>query len=913
MQVAKNTFTDGLVMDLSPENTPNTCLTNALNATYVTMNGNELQLQNDMGNAKFGAYLPQGYVPLGTTQLGGIIYVISYNPTNGKTQIGSFPSPQITFDSTKDIESTTIELNYFENNLQYKKVYDDFTLQPGDKFIFYFPANLADLTTYLYNEELFNTTTISLEQATAITSFIKFAIGAISQEGKLIYLNNLRHLYLEKDEVTEQDYNIYNSTVSGNLAIILTKVFCEDTNLQVLATAVNDDIFRLQFIYTLKSHDKFIPSVIKGNLNNSDLSIYYDENNLDNNNIKWLRNNERTMYQIVYNNTFNKNKFNDTMSLKLAAYKQINDLNIRLSYDLQQVVDLTKLGTGTIQLTKYKYIIDSNGVTINFSYNAFLNLNETLDTVIVDLYESNNSIPIYTTSFSGATINNPMVSIPYSDNFQANRLYVVKFSFNFKHVSLLEANEDTHSEYVTRWLITENNIFNDTQQDYHGNTTINYWIKSIKSQLTLGKDIVSTQYAGMFGLIEQGYINISEEHTFNNAQLTTTLELDSNVKNLKCNSINTGSSIETGELIENNSDNTNVFICNNMTATNIQPLHLTLTYQIKGSRTTPMHKSDINVAYQIKDINTTKYQTMSIYKFNAGPSDKRYGLAENVFNQNTNNITFVHIHADGVYHDGHFEIRDPNDPAAPEERYKDVYGIMLTGPTINDTRLISFKDFTQKDAEILFTILTRQLYQYKKSQELKYYTIASDYSILHGDLETVYKQINFESANLSLLINGQDINKIMNEFICENKPAPIKFTYIQDKTYISEFSKQVPQLPEAYIDSHLSLDSQKYESVLIANKNIYTLDGTNNYIDQKLYITNMPPEYGQLTLFMEDPVRVDNYIIKADFSFSEDGFLIAHQHQTPSFFNYWYTEEGKKKKIELCEWDYNNAITKVTN
>ena len=49
---ATNTFTKGLVMDFSPERTQNEVLTNALNATLLTFNGNEMSLQNDMGNAR---------------------------------------------------------------------------------------------------------------------------------------------------------------------------------------------------------------------------------------------------------------------------------------------------------------------------------------------------------------------------------------------------------------------------------------------------------------------------------------------------------------------------------------------------------------------------------------------------------------------------------------------------------------------------------------------------------------------------------------------------------------------------------------------------------------------------------------------------------------------------------------------
>ena len=48
---AQNTFNEGMVLDNHPLMTPNRVLTDALNATLVTMNGNEMVLQNDMGNA----------------------------------------------------------------------------------------------------------------------------------------------------------------------------------------------------------------------------------------------------------------------------------------------------------------------------------------------------------------------------------------------------------------------------------------------------------------------------------------------------------------------------------------------------------------------------------------------------------------------------------------------------------------------------------------------------------------------------------------------------------------------------------------------------------------------------------------------------------------------------------------------
>jgi hypothetical protein len=73
-------------MDFSPDNTQATCMTSALNATLLTFNGNELTLQNDMGNGRVEtARLPEGYIPVGTCEFGDIIYIVSYNPILNKS------------------------------------------------------------------------------------------------------------------------------------------------------------------------------------------------------------------------------------------------------------------------------------------------------------------------------------------------------------------------------------------------------------------------------------------------------------------------------------------------------------------------------------------------------------------------------------------------------------------------------------------------------------------------------------------------------------------------------------------------------------------------------------------------------------------------------------------------------------
>ena len=47
-----NLFNKGLNYDLNPLTTPNDVLTDCVNGTFVTFNGDELILQNDAGNTK---------------------------------------------------------------------------------------------------------------------------------------------------------------------------------------------------------------------------------------------------------------------------------------------------------------------------------------------------------------------------------------------------------------------------------------------------------------------------------------------------------------------------------------------------------------------------------------------------------------------------------------------------------------------------------------------------------------------------------------------------------------------------------------------------------------------------------------------------------------------------------------------
>lgn len=108
-QEATNIFSDGLMSDLHPINTPKSVLTDCLNGTYVTYNGNEFILQNDMGNYKLqNCKLPVNFIPVGVKGYADILYIVSYNPITKQVEIGSYPSPQ-TIQAAGDSASKLLE------------------------------------------------------------------------------------------------------------------------------------------------------------------------------------------------------------------------------------------------------------------------------------------------------------------------------------------------------------------------------------------------------------------------------------------------------------------------------------------------------------------------------------------------------------------------------------------------------------------------------------------------------------------------------------------------------------------------------------------------------------------------------------------------------------------------------------
>lgn len=270
IRASKNTFSGGLVMDLAPDTTPNTVLTSALNATLVTFNGNEMQLQNDMGNGRVETTrLPEGYIPVGTCEFGDIIYIVSYNPLTNKSQIGCFPSPERNI-SSEEVGSANQSLSFTDfqeieldqqgnpikkevdvqgNPIQdeskkyiltgklktnsVKKIIYNNKLNPGDKFIIY------DKNVVIYSEPNISDMGNKSHVYGSFPKWLKIHVVAIEDSGKINYLDSTLRWYDEyfisqskenSQNIPDIDsyrnllssgYSVFQSKISGKLALLV--------------------------------------------------------------------------------------------------------------------------------------------------------------------------------------------------------------------------------------------------------------------------------------------------------------------------------------------------------------------------------------------------------------------------------------------------------------------------------------------------------------------------------------------------------------------------------------------------------------------------------------------------------------------------------------------------------------------
>ena len=424
---SNNTFGEGLMMDMNPLTTPNTIMTSCLNGTLITFNGNEYILQNDMGNGRVEtAYLPEGFVPLGTTELGGIIYIVSYNPDTNRCQIGSFPSPERNITSDKVPESPQVCISNsdfgWNENTKVAKIYyikkslnSKMIFNPGDKFIVYgdtITKNKNDIQGITFNFE--ETKIHKVDRI--LNESVRFSIGTITSDSKLIIFDNLKQFKINDDgdtyyifnsikedgtdnkqdldnyrSLVSQPYNIFDSKRSGELVIIAELVACDSFDASISHSFIQkEDIkeYRPSVTFTFKGENDFVPYGVqckfslKGNNKLKELKTPITfKKDIPITNIEEIS----KEYTVLIKNILSDTNFQEILDSLGYSFQNINRDPLILSYEftpcmkwgpinyltIKGEIDLTKLGTGIIELDTWRYYNSENKCTLNWGLKTY--------------------------------------------------------------------------------------------------------------------------------------------------------------------------------------------------------------------------------------------------------------------------------------------------------------------------------------------------------------------------------------------------------------------------------------------------------------------------------------------------------------------------------------------------------------
>lgn len=575
---AINTFAQGLVMDINPLVAPNDGVCNALNATLITMNGNENVLQNDMGNGRVEtAFLPEGYVPLGTTELGGIIYIVSYNPLNKKCQIGSFPSPErnISTDKISDLnqtlDNTDFKYDAKTGALVYylkKELNEGLTFNPGDKFIVYgdtIDANFANL----YDEASYTPDKMS----TAKNYTLKLDIGTVTDTGKLVKFENLKqynitykdptdptkeiqgkyHIFQYSGEDTQnpdldeyrslvsQPYNIFSSKISGSLVLIAELVQFNDFDVSLKHTFTISDghkVYDPKATFTFSGDYPFIPkgviceiSLMKEDKKEATSTFDYI---IDDTKIESQLSKDNTFYEVeldqILKDEVKSEEIQENLVLKkikeiansgyfdrgernngyVIKYKFTPCMNWGpVSYlSVTGQIDLDKLGTGYIEVNKWRYYNEENKCNLTWGLEIYEEEGHTVDKVAMKftrftkpdstesvIYKVNNKSSYFGVFYDVLPIGEDYYRL--TGRLKPNCLYLVEIQVYYKSTD----EESPEPKTFYRWLYT-NAVFNKHYTDTDDFQTLKLDFTP-KFKINYNNNIGSSSQSKAYGIIRK--------------------------------------------------------------------------------------------------------------------------------------------------------------------------------------------------------------------------------------------------------------------------------------------------------------------------------------------------------------------------------------------------------------------------
>lgn len=386
---ATNTFEKGMYMDFNPLASPSGVLTNCLNGTLLTFNGNENVLQNDMGNARVeNAVLPEGYIPLGTCSYEGIIYIVSYNPLTDQSQIGCFPSPERNFNAADNLQPFEFSFSQFYDDKFTVKGYNDRNdysledylnhlvvinnsikinlihadsieeLSPGDFYRIYYRGDYQNVTPYL-NWELYYESDSGI--ITKVDDFKDICESAITED--------IPSKVDEYRKTLNKDYSVYGDSAKGHLILQASLISPESYSVSFSSYRVRDNAVWAMFEGNLVMDE---PKFIKGHLIVIEGSTTKTIQ-LVNSNTSCLQNIE------LY-------KASETEKITITCYP-VMEYGV-LDYLKQQVVlEPALLNKGIFKVSKWKYFVEDTKVQLDFGLALYPEFDNTPKNIQLEFYD----------------------------------------------------------------------------------------------------------------------------------------------------------------------------------------------------------------------------------------------------------------------------------------------------------------------------------------------------------------------------------------------------------------------------------------------------------------------------------------------------------------------------------------------
>lgn len=414
-QESTNTFSEGLVMDLNPLTTPNNVLTNALNATLITYNGNEFVLQNDLGNGRVEtAKLPTGFVPLGVKEYGGIIYVASYNPITNEGQLGSFPSPErnLSQNEISDKRTVVTKGQFTDSSGQIDKYYirydlmpDNMTLNPGDKFGIYIGGSPYNIISYKDEDR---------------PRLVTFHPAILDDLGNISYIDDeckvegilSRGIVFGEapsiggnvdDQEVFDSLLVYKGKKSGKLLLIVELETLEDFVVSRGIISYKDPTKSGDPIISTGSSDTGYSDDRKENEDTKNVGFavkFYcsgwpkvDNDYIHFKGVKFIGNGEESEFEItspdLQSMTFAFGGFKKGEQDNLLKYKIIpyTELGPNISLARTGIINFNLLGTGNIILNEWRYYVEGNKLRLNYGFDVNLLEGESVKEVTMEFYD----------------------------------------------------------------------------------------------------------------------------------------------------------------------------------------------------------------------------------------------------------------------------------------------------------------------------------------------------------------------------------------------------------------------------------------------------------------------------------------------------------------------------------------------